>query len=109
MAMMRQGGGAVIRERYDLYYSNFLLDILYGYGRSVCMTREQYQQMQMEALEGLKSELIAHRNNAMLLAPMRESLEQQYEMICKKQAEWEQGGFWTPDREKNYLEQYKNM
>ena len=73
------------------------------------MTREQYQQMQMEALEGLKSELIAHRNNAMLLAPMRESLEQQYEMICKKQAEWERGGGWTPDREKNYMEEYKNM
>ena len=73
------------------------------------MTREQYQQMQMEALEGLKSELIAHRNNAMLLAPMRESLEQQYEMIRKKQTEWEQGGFWTPDREKDFLEKYKEM
>jgi hypothetical protein len=72
------------------------------------MTREQYQRMQMEALESLKSEVIAHRNNAMLLAPMRESLEQQYEVICKKQAEWEQGGFWTPDKEKNYMEVYKD-
>ncbi len=72
------------------------------------MTREQYQQMQMEALENLKSDVAAHRNNPLLLAPMRDTLEQQYEMICKKQAEWEHGGFWTPDREKNFQEVYKN-
>jgi len=72
------------------------------------MTREQYKQMQMEALESLKAEVTAHRNNPLLLAPMRETLDQQYQMICKKEIDWEQGGFWTPDKEKNYMEVYKN-
>jgi hypothetical protein len=71
------------------------------------MTREQYMQMQVEALKSLKADVAAHRNNPLLLAPMRDTLDQQYEMICKKQVEWEAGGFWTPDKEKNYMEAYK--
>ena len=73
------------------------------------MTREQYRQMQMEALENLKADVTAHRNNPLLLATMRQALEQQYEAICRKQAEWEKGVFWTPEKEKNYLEAYKDM
>ena len=72
------------------------------------MTKEQYQQMQMEALKNLKEDVAAHRRNPLLLAPMRDTLDRQYEMICKKQAEWEHGGFWTPDKEKNYLDEYKD-
>lgn len=73
------------------------------------MTREQYQKMQMDALESLKTDVSSHRSNPLLLAPLRDTLEQQYELICKKQAEWEQGHFWTPDKEKNYLEEYKDQ
>ena len=67
------------------------------------MTREQYRQMQVEALESLKIDVDGHRNNPLLLAPMRETLEQQYQAILKKQAEWAQGGFWTPEKERSYM------
>lgn len=71
------------------------------------MTREQFKNMQMAALENLKNDVENCRKNPTVSNIMRDELESQYQAILQKQAEWERGGFWSPDTEKKYMEKYK--
>ncbi len=73
------------------------------------MTRERFMEMQMSTLESLKSQVEKHRRNPRLQPFIRDELEQRYQAILQKQAEWEQGGFWTEENEKRYKTLYKRL
>ena len=73
------------------------------------MTRERFQIMQMETLEGMKAKIERHRKNPRLEAFVREELEKRYQAISQTQAEWERGGFWTVENEKRYHDLYKRL
>ncbi len=72
------------------------------------MTREQFKNMQMAALENLKNDVEAYRKNPAVSNAMRDEMESQYQAISQKQAEWERGGFWSPENEKKYMDKYKD-
>lgn len=73
------------------------------------MTREQFKNMQMSALENLKNDVEAYRRNPAVSSAMQDDLESQYKSILQKQAEWERGGFWTQENEKKYTDRYKEV
>jgi hypothetical protein len=73
------------------------------------MTREQFKNMQMAALENLKSDVESYRKNPAVSNAMRDEMESQYQSILQKQAEWERGGFWSPENEKKYTDRYKEV
>jgi hypothetical protein len=73
------------------------------------MSREQFKNMQMAALESLKNDVEACRKNPGASNAMRDDMESQYRAILQKQAEWERGGFWSPENEKKYAEKYKEV
>ena len=73
------------------------------------MTRDRFQDMQMETLESMKTEIERHRRNPRLEPFVREELERRYQVISQTQAEWERGGFWTEENEKRYIDLYKRL
>jgi hypothetical protein len=73
------------------------------------MTREQFKNMQMAALENLKNDVESYRKNPSVSSAMRDEMEGQYQAIMQKQVEWERGGFWTPENEKKYTDRYNSV
>lgn len=73
------------------------------------MTRDRFKDMQVAALESLKSKVEVHRKNPHLQPFLRDALENKYQALLQKQAEWERGGFWTDENEKRYMEIYKRL
>ncbi len=73
------------------------------------MTREQYKKIRMDALENLKLDVEAYQRNPQIQQDERDELERGYQAILQKQAEWERGGFWTEENEKQYLEYNKRL
>ena len=73
------------------------------------MTREAFFEMQMQALRSLREDMEEHQRNPVVLDSMRDEMEKQYQALLKKQAEWENGGFWTPENERKYNEKYKDQ
>ena len=63
----------------------------------------------MTALANLKMDIETKQNTPGVPAEVRDALENQYQAVCQKQAEWESGNFWTPEKEKNYLSSYKQL
>lgn len=73
------------------------------------MTREQFKQSQMAALNQLRLDVEAYQRDPKLKANMRSELEQGYQAILQKQAQWERGEFWTEENEKKYRETYQKL
>ena len=73
------------------------------------MTREQFKQNQMAALNQLRLDVEAYQRDPKLKANMRSELEQGYQAILQKQAQWERGEFWTEENEKKYRETYQKL
>ncbi len=73
------------------------------------MTREQFKQNQMAALNQLRMDVEFFQQNAKLNADSRNEMEQGYQAILQKQAQWERGGFWDEENERKYREIYKKV
>ncbi len=72
-------------------------------------TRDRFREMNRSALQSLKAEMELHRRNLKLQGFVRDDLEQKYQAILHKQAEWDQRGFWTEENEKKFREWYKML
>lgn len=73
------------------------------------MTRDRFREMRLAALESLRSDVEMYRKDQALSGFVRNELEQKYQAILKKQAEWERAGFWTDENEMRYKEMLKGL
>ena len=73
------------------------------------MTREQFKQNQMAALNQLRMDVEFFQQNAKLNADSRNEMEQGYQAILQKQAQWERGDFWDEENERKYREVYQKL
>lgn len=73
------------------------------------MTRDRFKEMRLTALESLRSDVEMYRKDQALSGFVRNELEQKYQAILQKQAEWERAGFWTDENELRYKEMLKGL
>lgn len=73
------------------------------------MTRDRFKEMRLTALESLRSDMELYRKDQALSGFVRDELEQKYQAILQKQAEWERAGFWTDENEMRYKEMLKGL
>jgi hypothetical protein len=73
------------------------------------MTRDRFKEIRLAALESLRSDVELYRKDQALSGFVRNELEQKYQAILQKQAEWERRGFWTEENEMRYKEMLKGL
>jgi hypothetical protein len=73
------------------------------------MTRDRFKEIRLAALESLRSDVELYRKDQALSGFVRNELEQKYQAILQKKAEWERQGFWTEENEMRYKEMLKGL
>ena len=71
------------------------------------MTRDEYKQMRITEVGNQIAAVALKRGNSSISQKERDQAEYQYQSLLQQQADWERGGFWTPNEETAYQKNYK--